>query len=171
MFAVAGLTAPNSRIITDLMTPYLLDSPAIKPFLNDWAQWGAPLIFGSCEPYKLLKSFGWVTDRLTTYGADDTAYRSAPSFIQDIMSKIHHKNPAKNFICSGLRNHQTLDELKAAYELSVMVDAAKSEIETLKQWIVAEKLSKVEALIHFLENRNEQEILQDSADSILNDID
>lgn len=84
-----ALSAPGSRLLTDLPNEVLLASPLTQSFLSSLRADGVPWLFGSDDPASLLREHGWECRELKEPGEEGAGkehwkYRVLPRHINGV---------------------------------------------------------------------------------------
>ncbi|GIH21218.1 class I SAM-dependent methyltransferase [Rugosimonospora africana] len=75
----AGLAAPDSRFLADIMSAAVRDLPSMRAYQEYRARHGIPEPYGCDDPAALLRSGGWYPEAITAPGAPDANYGRLPA--------------------------------------------------------------------------------------------
>jgi methyltransferase (TIGR00027 family) len=101
---VAGLSAPGSRVLADIIGATGLDGPTMQPYRDHCARHDLPPPFGSDDPVGLLEVSGWEPEVIVVPGAPGANYGRLPSVPAGVIAGATHLVVA----------HRRRDEAKAA---------------------------------------------------------
>jgi len=141
----------NSIIMADIHNIATLRSPFNKKYNDEWAEKGAPLIWGSDFPEDVFRWHGFTTEICARYGDEEANFGRFLSYLGFLLDSFPRANlaMANTVVFLGKRDSRHPSEL-TEWKDFLKVSEAKEELNELAKWILPERLEKLQsALQHF----------------------